>query len=268
MQLVPVEPGVEIAVSDLGTGRPVVLIAGFGLNSEAWQGQVGPLAAAGHRVIALDVRGTGQSSKPLQGYEMDRLAGDVVAVLDHLDVPRAAIVGWSFGGQIGMRVATMARSRVGALVLVGSNGVRASRSEEFPFGPDGGELEARLVHLERTKRIQTRRRTIVSAFGVEPDPGVVGWLLRMQLQMPSWAAIASYATYLHTDLVGELPTLELPVSQVMGSQDPVSPIEGAAWLQQRLPDGRLVELDCGHYPMLEVPAAFDETLLSLLATSW
>jgi pimeloyl-ACP methyl ester carboxylesterase len=48
----------------------------------------------------------------------------------------------------------------------------------------------------------------------------------------------------------------------------VSPIEGAAWLQERLPDGRLVTLDCGHYPMLEVPAAFDEALLDCLSTSW
>jgi non-heme chloroperoxidase len=268
MPFVEVEPGLRLYVEDHGSGRPVVLLPGFGLNSAAWQGQVEPLTYNGYRVITPDVRGTGQSSKPLQGYDMDHLAADVVAVLDHLDVPRAAIVGWSFGGQIGMRLATMARSRVGALVLVGSNGVRASHSEEFPFGPDGAELEARLVHLERTKRIQTRRRTISSAFGVEPDEDVVGWLLGMQLQMPSWAAIASYATYLHSDLIAELPGLQLPVLQLMGRHDPVSPIEGAAWLQERLPDGRLVTLDCGHYPMLEVPAAFDEALLNFLATSW
>jgi pimeloyl-ACP methyl ester carboxylesterase len=262
--LVEVEPGVSIHVHAHGAGRPVVLIAGFGLNGEAWQGQVEPLTGAGHRVITLDVRGTGHSSKPLQGYGIDRLAADVIAVLDHLELPTAAVVGWSFGGQIGMRVAAHHPDRVQDLIMVGSNGVRASRSAEYPFGPDGADLEGRLVHLERTKRISTRRRTIASAFAVEPDPDVLAWLLRMQLQMPSWAAIASYPTYLHTDQIADLPGLKLPVRQIMGAADPVSPIEGAAWLQERLPDGGLTTLDCGHYPMLEVPAAFDAALLAFL----
>jgi pimeloyl-ACP methyl ester carboxylesterase len=262
--IVEVEPGVRLYVAEYGAGHPVVLIAGFGLNSEAWQGQVEPLTAAGHRVLALDVRGTGLSTKPLQGYEMPRLVDDVLTVLDTLELDSAAIVGWSFGGQIGMATAATAPDRVSTLVMVGSNGVRASRSEAYPFGPDGKDLEGRLVHLERTKRIATRRRTIASAFAAEPDPDVLGWLLGLQLQMPSWSAIASYPTYLHTDQIGDLPALTMPVRQIMGAVDPVSPIEGAAWLQERLPDGGLVTLDCGHYPMLEVPAAFNEALLQSL----
>jgi pimeloyl-ACP methyl ester carboxylesterase len=263
--LVEVEPGVSLHVHAHGAGRPVVLIAGFGLTGEAWQGQVEPLTNAGQRVITLDVRGTGYSSKPLQGYGIDRLAADVVGVLDALELPAAAIVGWSFGGQIGMRVAATYPDRVQALIMVGSNGVRASRSEEYPFGPDGKPLEERLVQLERTTRIATRRRTIAAAFAAEPDPDVLAWLLRLQLQMPSWAAIASYPTYLHTDQLADLPSLKLPVRQIMGAADPVSPIEGAAWLQERLADGQLTTLDCGHYPMLEVPAAFDAALLECLS---
>lgn len=262
------EPGVGIHAQDFqvpgGAGRPVVLIAGFGLNSEAWQGQVTSLTAAGHRVVAIDVRGTGQSAKPLGSYDMDRLAADLAAVIEHLDLQQVTLVGWSFGAQISLRLATMVPERVTRLVWVGSNAVRASRSEEFPFGPEPDAIEARLVHLERTKRIETRRRTIASAFHVEPDPEVIGWLLRMQLLMPSWAAIPCYRTYLHTDQVAALPELAVPVLQIMGTHDPVSPIEGTGWVQERLKDGRVVELDCGHYPMLEVPREFDEALLAFL----
>lgn len=265
---VEVEPGVSIHLHDHqlpgGTGRPVVLVAGFGLNSESWQGQVHPLTQAGHRVVALDVRGTGRSSKPLKGFGMDRLAADIVAVLDHLDLNEVTLVGWSFGGQMAMRVAVTAPQRLAQAVFVGSNAVRASRSEEFPFGGDGEDLERRLVRAERTKRVETRRRTIASAFREEPDPDVLGWLLRMQLQMPSWAAIACYPTYLHTDQVADTSALKLPVLQIMGTHDPVSPIDGAAWLQERLPNGRLVALDCGHYPMLERPLEFDHALLEFL----
>jgi non-heme chloroperoxidase len=50
----------------------------------------------------------------------------------------------------------------------------------------------------------------------------------------------------------------------MGTHDPVSPIAGTPWVQERLGDGRVVELDCGHYPMLEVPTEFDDALLTFL----
>jgi non-heme chloroperoxidase len=270
MPSVEVEPGVAIHVeahqlqNGGGTGRPVVFVAGFGLNSDAWQGQVYPLTQAGHRVVALDARGTGRSSKPLTGYGMDRLAADIVAVLDALDLREVTLVGWSFGAQMAMRVAATAPERLAQVVFVGSNVVRASRSEEFPFGGDADDLEARLVRAERTKRVETRRRTIASAFPKEPDPDVLAWLLRMQLQMPSWAAIECYRTYLQTDQVALLSALTLPILQIMGTHDPVSPIEGAAWLQSRLAHGRLVELNCGHYPMLELPAEFDAALLDFL----
>ena len=265
MTPVEVEPGVVLHVQDVGAGRPVVFVAGFGLNSEAWQGQVYPLTQAGYRFVSLDVRGTGRSGKPLDGYGMDRLAADIVAVLDHLDLRDVTLVGWSFGAQMAMRVAVTAPERLAQVLFVGSNAVRASASAEFPFGGDGEDLERRLVRLEQTRRIETRRRTIAAAFHAAPDPDVIAWLLRMQLQMPSWAAIACYRTYLRTDQVDDVPALKLPVLQIMGTHDPVSPIEGAAWLQERLPSGRVVELDCGHYPMLELPAEFDEALLTFLA---
>lgn len=264
MAVVEVAPGVALHAHDLGTGRPVVLIAGFGLNSEAWQGQITSLTAAGHRVVAVDLRGTGRSAKPLGGYDMAGLAADVVAVIEHLDLRRVSLVGWSFGAQISLAVSGAIPDRLAQVVWVGSNAVRASRSAAFPFGPAPDELEARLVHLERTRRIETRRRTIASAFHVAPDPDVIGWLLGMQLQMPSWAAIPCYRTYLHTDQTAGLDALTVPVLQIMGTHDPVSPIAAVPWVQERLKDGRVVELDCGHYPMLERPAEFDEALLSFL----
>jgi pimeloyl-ACP methyl ester carboxylesterase len=265
MTAIEVEPGVSIHVQDLGSGRPVVLVAGFGLNADAWQGQVYPLTQAGYRVVALDVRGTGRSSKPLEGYGMPRLGADILAVLDALDLRDVTLVGWSFGAQMALNVAATAPQRLAQVVFVGSNAVRASRSDAFPFGGDADDLAVRLVRAERTRRIETRRRTIASAFGKEPDPDVVSWLLHLQMLMPSWAAISCYDTYLKTDQIASLTALTMPVLQIMGRHDPVSPIEGAAWLQERLPDGRLAELDCGHYPMLELPAEFDATLVEFLA---
>jgi pimeloyl-ACP methyl ester carboxylesterase len=259
-----VEPGVSLYVQDVGAGPPVVLLAGFGLSHEVWDGEVLQLAGA-HRVVCVDLRGTGRSDNPLAGYEIARLATDVEAVLGALDVDAASVVGWSFGGQVAFRLAAVAPRLVARLVLVCSNGVRASRSDEFPFGPPAEPLLEALVRGEREDRIAARDKTIASGFCGQPDPRVLEFLVRVQLQMPSWAAVASYGSYLRTDLVALVPGVTVPVLQILGADDPVTPLDGARWLQEHLADGRLVTLDgCGHYPMFEAPAEFRAALAEFL----
>jgi pimeloyl-ACP methyl ester carboxylesterase len=167
---------------------------------------------------------------------------------------------------VALRLVARSAQRVAGLVLLTSNGVRASRSERFPFGPPGDKLEAQLVAGERADRLAARRATLTSGFAATPAPDVVDFLLRVQLEMPSWAAVASYHSYLQTDLTDDLAAVTVPVLQIMGARDPVMPLDGAAWLQERLADARLVVLeDCGHYPMFEAPDGLDEALLSFAA---
>jgi len=155
---------------------------------------------------------------------------------------------------------------VSALVLVGSNGVRASRSEGFPFGGPPGPLLESMLADEHANRVGARYRTIASAFAHEPDPRTVDWLVRCSLRMPSWAAVASYRSLLTTDLLADIPRVIQPVLQIVGATDPVHSAKGARWLQQQLPDATLVEIpDCGHYPMLEAPDAFESALLKFIA---
>src|SRR5213080_1565154 len=182
---VEVEPGVSLYAQDVGEGPPVVLIAGFGLSHEVWDDQVRALGDR-HRVLCVDLRGTGRSDKPLRDYDtysVERLATDVEIVLDHLDVHDAAVVGWSFGGQIAFQLAASVPERLSRLVLVASNAVRASRSDEFPFGATADALEAALVRGEIERRFESRRATLRSGFYREPEPDLLDWLLRCQLQM-------------------------------------------------------------------------------------
>jgi pimeloyl-ACP methyl ester carboxylesterase len=239
------------------------MIAGFGMSHEVWDGEVRELAGAGHRVVCVDLRGTGRSDKPLHGYGVARLAADVAAALDALEVSDACLVGWSFGAQVALELTTTAPSLVDRLVLVCSNGVRASRSSSFPFGAPAEPLLAALVNGERTDRIGSRYKTIVSGFATDaPDPRIVEHLVRIQLAMPSWAAVACYESYLTTDLTAVVRGVAVPVIQVLGSDDVVTPIAGARWLGERLGDWRLVELEaCGHYPMFEAPSEFRAALI-------
>src|SRR6478672_7357782 len=149
MPHVEVEPGVSVFAQDVGSGRPVVLIAGFGLSHEVWDREVRELAVS-HRAVCVDLRGTGRSDRPIGGYSVARLAADVEVVLRELDLRDATIVGWSFGGQVAFHVAANAAERLAQLVLVCSNGVRGpTRSEAFPFGAAGESLYEALVRGER-----------------------------------------------------------------------------------------------------------------------
>lgn len=269
MTLIEVEPGVRLFVQDIGEPSarpPVVLVPGFGMTHEAWDRQVRVLCEAGHRVIAIDQRGHGSSDKPLTGYDVHRLSSDLLAVLDALGVERCSLVGWSFGGQVAFRTAAAAPERIHRLALVGSNAVRASRSDAFPFGAPPEPTIAAMIELETHDRLAARRTTIASGFGAEPSPALLDWMVAQSLQMPSWAAVACYHSMLGADLIDDLPAVTIPVLQVIGEDDPVHSARGARWLAERLADARLVAIPaCGHYPMFEAPAALDEHLLEFLA---
>lgn len=262
---VEVEPGIEVFVQDLGQGRPVVLLPGFGLDHQVWDAQVRRLAGAGHRSVCIDLRGTGESDKPLGGYEIERLGRDVGTVIEELDLKDATIAGWSFGGQVAFRVAATMPERISQLVLICSNGVRASSSEAFPFGRPPEELEPPLIGGEKSGRPVARRGTIGNAFHGKPDPLTLDWLVGISLQMPSWAAVASYRSMLRSDLIADIPSVKVPVLQIFGGSDPAHSRKGAAWLNEQLADARMVQLDdCGHFPMFEVPEAFDAAFLEFV----
>ena len=128
--------GVEIAYIDEGQGEPIVLIHGFASNKEVnWvaSGWMTTLTRAGRRAIALDNRGHGASAKLYEpaAYHSAVMADDVRALLDHLDLPRADVMGYSMGARITAFVALAHPDRVRAAVL-GGLGVRLVEGVGLP----------------------------------------------------------------------------------------------------------------------------------------
>jgi pimeloyl-ACP methyl ester carboxylesterase len=264
MGLVEVAAGVRLHVQDTGTGPAVVFVAGFGLDHQVWHRQVEQFSGR-HRVLCVDQRGHGASDKPDDGYHVEQLAADLVAALRDLAATDATLVGWSFGGQAAFHAAAIAPDVVARLVLVGSNGVRASRSADFPFGREPEPMLSALVEQETDDPRDARRATIASGFAGTPDPELLDRLVGISLAMPTPVAVACYRSMLTADLVADIPRVTQPVLQVIGADDPVHSAKGARWLAEQLPDARLVEIPgCGHYPMFEAPEAFDAALESFV----
>ena len=108
------------AVFHRGGGRPVVLLHGGLGSSEAWGFEV-PRLSASHEVIVIDSRGHGRSRRPPGPLSYEQMAGDVLAVMDALQVRRAAMVGESDGGITGLVLAIRHPERVRSLFAWGAN---------------------------------------------------------------------------------------------------------------------------------------------------
>jgi pimeloyl-ACP methyl ester carboxylesterase len=116
--------GFDLAFIDRGDGEPVLLIHGFASShSVNWvtPGWVKTLTEAGYRAIAFDNRGHGLSSKSYEpeDYRAQKMAGDAAALLDHLGIPRAHVMGYSMGARIAAFMALDYPDRVATLILGG-----------------------------------------------------------------------------------------------------------------------------------------------------
>jgi pimeloyl-ACP methyl ester carboxylesterase len=130
--------GVKIHFEDRGSGDPVILVHGFASKAEHNWGLTGWYKTlANYRVIALDCRGHGQSDKPhdASAYSGSAMEDDVIRLLDHLNIKRALLMGYSMGGRISMGLLTHHPDRFRAVVLggIGAGAGVAERETRKPI---------------------------------------------------------------------------------------------------------------------------------------
>ena len=133
--MAPVDRDVTLEVLDWGgTGRPVVLLAGLGHTAHVFDEFAPRLTALG-RVYGITRRGYGKSSVPPQGYDADRLADDVMAVLDALKLERPLLIGHSIAGEELSSLAARHPLRARALVYLDAAGDRSAPLPPMPSVP-------------------------------------------------------------------------------------------------------------------------------------
>ena len=139
--------GIEIAFLDEGKGEPVVLIHGFASNKEVnwvYPEWIETLTRAGRRAIALDNRGHGRSSKLYDPalYDIPLMAGDVLALMDHLKIARADLMGYSMGARILAEIAFTHPGRVRSGIVGGVGINMIEGSGRAPVVADALEAES------------------------------------------------------------------------------------------------------------------------------
>jgi pimeloyl-ACP methyl ester carboxylesterase len=126
--------GVDVHFEVTGEGRPVVLLHGFPDSGRLWRHQVGALSRSGFQVIVPDLRGYGSTGQPaaVDDYSFLYLAADVAAILDHLAVDRAHVVGHDWGSALSWIMASLAPERVDHLVALSVGHPLSFRDVGFP----------------------------------------------------------------------------------------------------------------------------------------
>ncbi|MFC9325973.1 alpha/beta fold hydrolase [Kitasatospora sp. NPDC057015] len=258
-------PGGRLAFDDTehGSGAPVLLLPGM-LDSRAAYRHLHPLLVeAGHRVITMDVRGFGDSSIEWDDYSPAAIAADALALLDHLGIDRAVVVGSSYTGASAVKVAGDAPDRVAGIAL----------------------LDAFVENLPQT----AFQRGLVTVLGSILIRFPAFWGTYQKLAFPTArpadfdeyraAQVAALRTpgrrtatrgYVRGDSapVGWSAAVRCPALVVMGGKDPDFPKpEVVADRQAAALNARKVMIEgAGHYPMAEFPQATADALLPFLAS--
>lgn len=263
LQTVSITDG-HLAYRGQGSGRPVVLLHGGALDHRMWDPQVEALSQQ-YRVIAPDARGHGRSSTPTAPY---RHADDLVALLRHLGIPRATLVGLSMGAGTAVDTAIEYPDLVEALVISGAGTSdpdfrdpwvlqilqtwsRAQQAKDMPGWIDAfmlflagphrelSDLDPDLVHRVRSIATDTLTTHVADGEPVLPSPV--------------------------DDVRARARTIAVPVLAIVGGIDSDDHVRMATEVADSVPHGTTHTIDgTAHYPNLEEPDEFNEALEKFL----
>ena len=263
---------VELHYDDHGTGSPVVLIHGWPLSGRSWENQVPALIAAGHRVITYDRRGFGASSQPWNGYDYDTFAADLDALLGHLDVSDATLVGFSMGGgEVARYLSRYGTARVARAVFAAAVPPFLYRSSDNPDGGlddetigqfESGVIGDRIAFLDgfTTNFFTASDALLVS----EPQRLYHRTIAEFASPKGTLDCIAAFG---RTDFRGDIAKIDVPTLVIHGDSDGIVPFEVSGKRTHESIEGSTLALIEGgpHGINATHPQEFNQALLDFLA---
>jgi aminoacrylate hydrolase len=251
----------EIYYESHGRGVPVLLVPGLGGVGSYFNPNI-PAFSRDHRVVVHDHRGTGQSSRSLIRYSVDQMTSDLLAVMDHLGIEKAHLVGHSTGGAIGQTLAATHPDRLLSLTIYAS-WTKADRFFRRVF-------EARRTLLTEGGTAAYVRSTPVFLY---PD-----WWInenialleeREKVVIPNFPPAEIVASRIDAimafDRTGALGTIKKPTMVICAKDDILTPPYYSRELARMIPGAELIELDRGGHCASETNTpAFNDAVLGFI----
>ena len=232
--------GIEIYYAEYGAGQPVILLHGGLANSDYW-GNLIPALAPHYRVIVMDSRCHGRSTRDAQPYGYDLMASDVVGLMDYLEIPKADVVGWSDGAIIGLDIAMKYPDRLDRLFAFAANVTLAGLKDGFDKNPTFAAF------IERAGEEYQKN---------SPTPDDYDAFLTqiggMWASQPNWSA-------------ADLAKIKAPVVIADGEHDEAIRRDHTELIAKEVAGAQLLILPgVSHFAMLQNPAEFNAAVLAFL----
>jgi pimeloyl-ACP methyl ester carboxylesterase len=232
--------GAQIWYAAFGSGMPVILLHGGLGNSGNWGYQVPALVKSGYRVVVIDSRGHGRSTRDARPYTYELMASDVSAVMDVLRLEKASLAGWSDGACIALIHAAKSPARVAGVFFFACN-MDPSGTKEFVFTPIIGRC------LNRHKQDYAELSATPDRFDEFSE--AVGLMQRTQ---PNYSA-------------DDLARISVPVAIVHSEHDEFIKREHVEYLARSIPYADYVYLPgVSHFAPLQRPDQFNIAMLAFL----
>ena len=232
--------GARIWYATYGSGAPVIMLHGGLGHSGNWGYQVPALAKSRYRAVLIDSRGHGRSMRDSRPFMYELMASDVLAVMDVLQLGKAAVVGWSDGACTALILARKVPERVAGVFYFGCN-----------MDPSGlKEIEPSQI-LDRCfgRHVKDYARLSATPDQFKSFAEAVGLMQRTQ---PNYSAC-------------DLAEIRVPITIVQSEHDEFIKREHAEYLSQSIPNAELVVLSgVSHFAPLQRPEQFNGALLAFL----
>jgi pimeloyl-ACP methyl ester carboxylesterase len=232
--------GTKIFFAQFGAGEPILLLHG-GMGSSNYFGHQIAALAKRFSVIAMDTRGHGRSPVTSATFSYRLFADDAAALMDHLGIGKASLVGWSDGAVTGLALAMSRPARVSRLFAFGANST-----------PDGLKLHGARspVFAAYAQRCQAEYQQLSPR--PEKWPQLVDGLRAMWRSQPSFSK-------------EQLARIAAPTAVADGEYDEIIKPEHTRAMSRQIPGARLVMLPrVSHFAMLQDPVQFNAALLDFL----
>jgi pimeloyl-ACP methyl ester carboxylesterase len=256
--------GVRVHFQEKGSGPPLVLLHGNNSSTYTWKDVYDELAAR-HRVVAVDLKGFGFTSKPEGDYRVEAQAALVVRLLDELKIERAVWCGSSLGGTVALAAAIEHPERVAGLVLVSAPAYSDMRGAslappyvKWPYV--GGAVSALALTTDALVR-DGLKQSFYDDTKVT-DERVAAYYLPLTTRGGQYAARRVREQRQFERVERALDQVKQPALLIWGAEDRLILPDDGRRLQASLPGSRLVFFEsCGHLPQEEMPERFAREVL-------
>ena len=241
--------GTAIRYQSRGQGDPaLVFIHCWSCNRHYWDGQVKEFEKE-RRVVTLDLGGHGDSGKERQEWTVQSFVQDVQAVLNHLKIKQAILVGHSMGGPIALLVAAAQPETVKAVICVDTlqNAEADPPRAQMKMAADQMEVDLRKVN----------QAFLPTFFYKDSDPKLVAWVVDQASRADPKIAAALMRDLADFDLKSALSAAKVPV-RCINSAERIGPVFTDQAVNKKYADFEAILMSAvGHFPQLEQPARFN-----------